>query len=219
VRKHLAESEVEPDDPEHEKWQTLNMANLAAATFCNHTKQSKVNWAARRERHNQRKQRAKERVQKYRVQVREYKRALADLRKEAREKIAAARTPKQRDKKQASYNRKIERAERRIATAQGRLERAQLSLGKLKARWRVSRVKRDWNLNTSLKSYIDPRVLYRWGRRVEYDVLQKYYPKALRRKFSWVERTEGPDDGMENRDTEVEARSELGPSLPGYLHS
>jgi DNA topoisomerase-1 len=203
VRKHLLESEVKPNDPEYEKWQTLNMANLSAARFCNHTKQSKANWSARRERYNQRKQRAKERVQKYRAQVREYKQALADLRREAREKIAAARTSKQRDKKRASYDRKIERAERRTATAQGRLERAELSLGKLKARWRVSRVKRDWNLNTSLKSYIDPRILYRWGQRVEYDVLQKYYPKALRRKFSWVKQAEGSEGTAEHQDTEA----------------
>jgi hypothetical protein len=116
------------------------------------------------------------------------------LRAEAREKIAAARTPKQRERKKASYQRKTERAERRITTAQERLGRAELALGKLKAKWRVSRVRRDWNLNTSLKSYIDPRVVYRWGQWVEYEVLEKYYPKALRGKFSWVRQTDDPGE-------------------------
>jgi hypothetical protein len=42
------------------------------------------------------------------------------------------------------------------------------------------------NLGTSLKSYIDPRVYCRWGLEVEYDVLDKFYPKALERKFAWA---------------------------------
>jgi hypothetical protein len=29
-------------------------------------------------------------------------------------------------------------------------------------------------------------VYYAWGQRTDYDVLEKYYPKALRRKFAWV---------------------------------
>jgi len=186
VRSNLADASVQPTDPEHEKWQAASMANLEAARFCNHTKTSRVDWDARRERHQQRKQRAAERVQRYRTQVRQYREALTSLRKESREKVAAARTPKQRQKKRATYRRRVERAEGRIAAAQGRLGRAQLALGKLRARWSVATKKKDWNLNTSLKSYIDPRVLYRWGRRVDYDVLERYYPKAMRRKFSWV---------------------------------
>jgi len=46
---------------------------------------------------------------------------------------------------------------------------------------------RDYNLRTSLKSYIDPRVYYSWGRRVEFD-WRLYYPKTLQSKFSWVEK-------------------------------
>ncbi len=48
---------------------------------------------------------------------------------------------------------------------------------------------RDYNLTTSLKSYIDPRIYYKWGTRVNYD-WKKYYPKALHKKFSWVETQE-----------------------------
>ena len=47
-------------------------------------------------------------------------------------------------------------------------------------------MKRTWNLGTSLKSYIDPRVYYEWGQQVGYDVLEHYYPAALRNKFAWV---------------------------------
>jgi len=45
---------------------------------------------------------------------------------------------------------------------------------------------RDYNLRTSLKSYIDPRVYRDWGRKVEFDWKQ-YYPATLQRKFSWVD--------------------------------
>ncbi len=46
----------------------------------------------------------------------------------------------------------------------------------------------NYNLRTSLKSYIDPRVYYDWFKKVDYD-WKLYYPTALQRKFSWVERT------------------------------
>ena len=49
---------------------------------------------------------------------------------------------------------------------------------------------RSWNLGTSQKSYIDPRIFYNWGNRVEYDVLEKFYSKTLRVKFQWVKNSE-----------------------------
>jgi DNA topoisomerase-1 len=48
---------------------------------------------------------------------------------------------------------------------------------------------RDYNLSTSLKSYIDPRIYYEWGKKVQYD-WKKYYQKALHKKFSWIENQE-----------------------------
>lgn len=45
---------------------------------------------------------------------------------------------------------------------------------------------RDYNLRTSLKSYIDPRIYYSWGNSVDFD-WKLYYPKILQKKFSWVE--------------------------------
>ena len=45
---------------------------------------------------------------------------------------------------------------------------------------------KDYNLSTSLKSYIDPRFYYKWSKMVEFD-WKKYYPKTLQRKFSWIE--------------------------------
>jgi len=57
------------------------------------------------------------------------------------------------------------------------------------AKMRISTMKatRDYNLGTSLKSYIDPRLYYSWGKKVDFD-WKLYYPKTLQRKFSWVEK-------------------------------
>jgi DNA topoisomerase-1 len=44
---------------------------------------------------------------------------------------------------------------------------------------------REYNLGTSLKSYIDPRVYVKWARQVDFD-LEKFYPATLRKKFSWA---------------------------------
>jgi DNA topoisomerase-1 len=46
---------------------------------------------------------------------------------------------------------------------------------------------RDYNLRTSLKSYIDPRIYYSWGKQVDFD-WKLYYPKTFQNKFLWVER-------------------------------
>ncbi len=56
----------------------------------------------------------------------------------------------------------------------------------LQTKLEIKKATRDYNLNTSLKSYIDPRVYYQWGNKVGYD-WKKYYPKTLQRKFLWVE--------------------------------
>ena len=45
---------------------------------------------------------------------------------------------------------------------------------------------RDYNLVTSLKSYVDPRVYLEWGKKVEYD-WRNYYSKTLEKKFSWID--------------------------------
>jgi DNA topoisomerase-1 len=44
---------------------------------------------------------------------------------------------------------------------------------------------KNYNLNTSLKNYIDPRVYKRWCDQVGLD-WAKIYSKSLQRKFSWA---------------------------------
>ncbi|MGQ9492972.1 MAG: hypothetical protein ACUVR2_04335 [Anaerolineae bacterium] len=193
VQETLAKANIQATDPEYEKWQAVSMANVQAAMFCNHTKKAAANWAARREKFVERERKAQRRVDECRAQVQQCKEARSALLQESRTKLAACTTPKQRERTQRFYQKQLDRAAHKLAMAQEKLQRAIHALGKLKAESRVAREKRDWNLSTSLKSYIDPRVLYHWGQHIEYDVLHKYYPKNLQRKFSWVQHADAPD--------------------------
>jgi len=60
------------------------------------------------------------------------------------------------------------------------------AIQKLELKVQETEETKEYNLRTSLKSYIDPRVYYRWGKKVDFD-WKLYYPKTLQRKFSWVE--------------------------------
>ncbi|MGD8596171.1 MAG: DNA topoisomerase I [Anaerolineae bacterium] len=185
VQKSLESSAVQPEDPEYVKWKAASLANLKAAELCNHTKKAPASWPRSHKRYQERQQKAKARVKKYRDRVKEYRQALKELRQEAREKREAA-SPKKRAKVKARYDKRIATAKRRIERAKGMEERAKLALGKVQTQAAIAAQKRTWNLGTSLKSYIDPRVYYDWGQQVDYDVLERYYPKALRQKFAWV---------------------------------
>jgi DNA topoisomerase-1 len=49
----------------------------------------------------------------------------------------------------------------------------------------ITKLTREYNLGTSLKSYIDPTAYVKWAKKVKYDI-EKYYPKTLQKKFSWA---------------------------------
>ena len=59
-----------------------------------------------------------------------------------------------------------------------RIERAKLDL-------ELTKLTREYNLGTSLKSYIDPTAYVKWAKKVKFDI-EKFYPTTLRNKFSWA---------------------------------
>jgi hypothetical protein len=77
----------------------------------------------------------------------------------------------------------LEKKQERLKKLQARNKN---SINKLKHQISAYKLTKDYNLRTSLKSYIDPRVYYNWGKSVDFD-WKKYYPKALQEKFIWVE--------------------------------
>lgn len=67
-----------------------------------------------------------------------------------------------------------------------RTKKSEEAVKALKVKIETAKATREYNLGTSLKSYIDPRIYYEWGKRTDFD-WRLYYPKTLQRKFSWVE--------------------------------
>jgi DNA topoisomerase-1 len=59
-----------------------------------------------------------------------------------------------------------------------RIERTKLDL-------ELTKLTREYNLGTSLKSYIDPTAYVKWAKKVKFDI-EKFYPTTLRSKFSWA---------------------------------
>jgi len=88
-----------------------------------------------------------------------------------------------------SIRKKEERLAKLLATKpkteKGRL-RLEQRIRKAKMQLELAKAVKEYNLNTSLKNYIDPRVYYRWAKEVGLD-WKLIYPKSLQRKFLWVE--------------------------------
>jgi DNA topoisomerase-1 len=67
---------------------------------------------------------------------------------------------------------------KKTASFEARIEKAKLDID-------LTKRTEEYNLGTSLKSYIDPTAYVKWAKKVKFD-LEKFYPKTLRKKFSWA---------------------------------
>jgi DNA topoisomerase-1 len=67
---------------------------------------------------------------------------------------------------------------KKTAALETRIEKARLDI-------KLTKLTKEYNLGTSLKSYIDPTAYVQWARKVDFD-LEKFYPATLRKKFSWA---------------------------------
>jgi DNA topoisomerase-1 len=70
---------------------------------------------------------------------------------------------------------------KKTESLQTRIEKAKLNI-------ELTKLTREYNLSTSLKSYIDPTAYVKWAKKVKFDI-EKFYPKTLRNKFSWALQT------------------------------
>lgn len=80
----------------------------------------------------------------------------------------------------------VERIEKLKERLENRKKRDYAAVEKMKLRISIQNETKDYNISTSLKSYVDPRIYYEWGKQVAYD-WKKYYPKSLHNKFSWLD--------------------------------
>jgi DNA topoisomerase-1 len=99
------------------------------------------------------------------------------------------------EKQQESFNEWKEQSAKRLAavekaveTAKEREKKVELAKRKIEIDFALAKDCRTWNLGTSLKSYIHPKVVYKWCNRVDYD-WRKVYTMTLQRKFEgWIDK-------------------------------
>ena len=143
----------------------------------------------------------RERLSRYEVKLEESRTQLADAEAQLNERRAQGKSTAALEKRVASKRKSIktqkdrieklkeshrERQDKRKASLDARKERNKLGVEKAKLQIEAYEMTRDYNLGTSLKSYVDPRIYYDWSKKVDYD-WKKYYSKTLQKKFSWVE--------------------------------
>lgn len=91
------------------------------------------------------------------------------------------------EKRVETAKNQVERGKNSVGTAKERVYKAKMAFKKIESQEKISKKTKTWNLGTSLKSYIDPRVYFEWGKEVDYE-WRNYYSNTLQKKFSWVER-------------------------------
>jgi DNA topoisomerase-1 len=88
------------------------------------------------------------------------------------------------DKKQAQ----LADLKKRTTKTDKQAQRLDERMKKLKLNIDLQKRTRDYNLNTSLRNYIDPRVYKNWANKAEFD-WTSIYPKTLQRKFLWASKS------------------------------
>ncbi|MCH8324312.1 MAG: DNA topoisomerase I [Thaumarchaeota archaeon] len=167
VSEHLRKNNVPKNSSPSEKLFHAKLANLEAAKMCNHKRTIPKNF--------------EEVLQKKRDTLKKSEQTKASEKAEATLKKVEASKPKTDKQKQAK--------EKRIKTLNQTIKKQ-----KQKHKERVEKIRlqvdlatktRDYNLGTSLRNYIDPRVFKAWTDEVGVE-WEKLYTSALQKKFLWV---------------------------------
>ena len=171
VKEYLDKNAVKPDDSEDYKKYVAAMANLQAAIVCNHKRKLPKNW--------------EESLRKKEESLRKLEAKLGEAKKKAAEK---AKADAEKARKELIASVKKERPVKPKKAQRDPTKKYKEAIERMKLRLRTIQATRDYNLNTSLKNYIDPRVYKRWADAARFE-WTKYYPKTMQKKFSWVEKT------------------------------
>ena len=86
------------------------------------------------------------------------------------------------DKQKEMKNERIKKAKIQIKKSK---QKHQERIEKLRLQVDLTKKTKDYNLGTSLRNYIDPRVFKSWTDEVNAD-WEKLYTSALQKKFLWV---------------------------------
>ncbi|MBS3794258.1 MAG: hypothetical protein KGY80_05160, partial [Candidatus Thorarchaeota archaeon] len=136
---------------------------------------------------------AQERIDKAENRLEKAEKRLKKAR-ERYEKSKAVLEKKKESRKKAKEKaeERIERRKEILERAKERLRKAKRAKTKLEIDYELAKESRVWNLNTSIKSYIHPKIVYDWCESVDYD-WRDVYTKVLQRKFDWVEEKNGSE--------------------------
>ncbi|MCX8179326.1 MAG: DNA topoisomerase I [Candidatus Aenigmarchaeota archaeon] len=191
IDEYLSKSDVKEQDDEDYKKFVATLANLEAAIACNHKKSLPKNW----ENTLKKKMEMLERLMhqkgeaKYKgeTQIKEKKEKYQNKINELKQKLEKNPENKKIKERVKSLTKQMKENEQKMKVRlETKIERLETKIEKLKLKIDLMKKTKDYNLNTSLKSYIDPRVYYRWFKKIGFD-WKKYYSKTLQKKFSWVE--------------------------------
>jgi DNA topoisomerase-1 len=88
--------------------------------------------------------------------------------------------------KKKEENIKVMQTQLKAKKAEGKkTESLETRITKAKLDLELTKLTREYNLGTSLKSYIDPQAYVKWAKKVKFDII-KFYPTTLRNKFNWA---------------------------------
>mgnify|MGYP001221960343 FL=1 len=194
VDAYLDKCGLKSDDDDYLKIYHAKMANLEAAIQCNHKKTPTKNWEeSMKKKENKLRDVNKELKNiKQTMKTQKYECVICDKKLLVNgEKISCEDEKLHKD--EPKLIKKLERQKVRIIKEKERVNkkhnRMEERLNKMKLKVEVDKKTKEYNLNTSLRNYIDPRIYKNWSNEVELD-WNKLYPKTLQRKFQWVDSTE-----------------------------
>ena len=167
VKKYLVEHDNMKGKTANEKLYHAKLANLEAAMMCNHKRTIPKTF--------------EESLQKKRDSLKKRGKEKAWEKTKLILKKVEASTPKTDTQKK--------RKEKRIKTLNDQVKKQKIKhkerLEKLELQINLSERTRDYNIGTSLRNYIDPRVFKAWTDEVGAE-WEKLYTAALQKKFLWV---------------------------------
>ena len=167
VTKYLREHADAKSESDMKKLFHAKLANLDAAIMCNHKRTIPKNFEVSLQKKRDTLKTA-EKTKPWEV--------TQELLKKAESKIVKTEKLKEKQK---------ERIKKIKTTIKNRKAKHIERIEKLELQVSLSEKTRDYNLGTSLRNYIDPRIFKTWTDEVDAD-WEKLYTSALQKKFLWV---------------------------------
>ena len=168
VKNYLKEHDKLKGKTPNEKLYHAKLANLEAAIMCNHKRTIPKTF----EQALEKKRDTLKKIEKEKP----WKKTEETLKKTTEKKTKTEAQAKAKEKRIKTLNEQIKKQKQKHKERQE----------KLKLQIDLSGKTRDYNLGTSLRNYIDPRVVKAWTDEVGAE-WEKLYTSALQKKFLWVQ--------------------------------